>query len=215
MCPHINTLMYSEVHTAIGWLIAQPVKADRRFRIQVTLAGLLPDLDAATYLLGSNWYSRYHHVWTHNLFFGLGFSILASFISSRHRTKTFLFTQLAFWLHILSDYFFSKMPIALCWPLSDKMYGSPSAFPLWHPINHMFVWLSLALVLLITFIYKRSPLELIHPNFDQRFVKFFLSKRTHTCARCDASTNEVCQQCGESICSKHAVITKDLSLLCD
>jgi hypothetical protein len=59
--PCLHLIMYSEVHATIGWILVQRVKGDLKFRASVTLAGLLPELDVATHLLGSAVFSRYHH----------------------------------------------------------------------------------------------------------------------------------------------------------
>ncbi len=212
--PH-DSPMYSEVHASIGWLIAQPVRADRRFRISITLAGLLPDLDALTFFLGSNWFSRFHHVWTHNIGFGLLLSLAATrWAKGTSRWKTFVFTQLAFWSHILGDLYFSRMPVALLWPFSGKMFTSSHAYALWHPVNHALVWISLLLVVLAAYHFKRTPMELLSPALDQRLTRFFLTKRTKACHLCGRNCNETCSHCRRPTCTRHARLTKGFQPVC-
>jgi len=206
--------VYSEVHATVGWLLAQPVDADRNFRASVTLAGLAPDLDAATYLLGPNWFSRYHHVWTHNLFFGLAVSCIAASCSRERRTRTFLFTQLAFWAHYFGDYFFSRMPIAAFWPLSDAKFGYVGALALWHPFNHLLVWVSLVALALVALRLKRTPLEILSPNLDARFVNFFFRRRDTPCGDCGKLGNETCATCGKPVCGNHAAMGEGFEAVC-
>ena len=52
------------VHAELSWLGAQKL-FDRRDRMLVTLAGVLPDLDGLTLLGGEELYGKWHHVLTH------------------------------------------------------------------------------------------------------------------------------------------------------
>lgn len=206
--------MYSEVHATIGWGLAQPVKGDRKFRGCVLFAGLLPDLDVASYLFGSVAFSRYHHVWTHNLFFGLVVSGAACWICRGQRGKTFLFTQLAFSAHYFGDYFLTRMPLAAFWPISDAKFGYAGALPLGHPINHALVWVSLLAIALIAWRFKRTPMEVLSPELDKRLVNFFFRRRDTPCEICARPGNESCAECGHAVCGRHGSLGKEFKVIC-
>jgi inner membrane protein len=79
-------------HLLAGWAVANTIKLDRRDRMLVTLAGVVPDVDgfgiAAEALTrnGHNpllWWSNYHHVLGHNLIFGLIVTLIAFLLSFR------------------------------------------------------------------------------------------------------------------------------------
>lgn len=207
--------MYSEVHATIGWILAQPVKGDRRFRASVTLAGLLPDLDVATYLLGSAAFSRYHHVWTHNLFFGLLVSGVAVWICRGRRWQTFLFTQLAFYAHYFGDYFLTRMPLEAFCPFSDAKFSYAGALALGHPINHALVWASLLAIALIAWRLKRTPLEILSPELDKRLVNLFFRRRETPCEICAKLGNESCAECGQAVCGRHGSLGKGFKVVCE
>ena len=71
-------------HFLTGWVVANSANLNRRDRILVTLAGIVPDLDGLGIVAeiatenSSNflpWWSKYHHVLGHNLGFGLMITI--------------------------------------------------------------------------------------------------------------------------------------------
>ncbi len=58
--------MQIPTHLALSWLIAHGLP-DRRERVLIAWAGVLPDLDALTIFKGYDYYSPYHHVVTHGI----------------------------------------------------------------------------------------------------------------------------------------------------
>jgi inner membrane protein len=72
--------MHPVSHFLSGWLVANTVPLTRRERIAVTFASVIPDIDgfgAPFEALTRNsdsplrWYTEYHHVLAHNIFFGV------------------------------------------------------------------------------------------------------------------------------------------------
>lgn len=71
-------------HFLAGWAVSNAAKLEKRDRILVTLAGFVPDVDG----IGVIWdimsrsgrfefNQRYHHVFGHNIFFGILITALA------------------------------------------------------------------------------------------------------------------------------------------
>ena len=109
--------MHIEAHATLGWLIANVGNSDQRLANYCVLAAVSPDIDAVSYLFGIETYSKYHHTFGHNIFFGL---LLVAFISWRCRSaKATLLSTLCFASHLLSDAYFTRWELYLFWPLSD------------------------------------------------------------------------------------------------
>ena len=81
-------------HLLAGWTAANVVRLDRRDRILIALAGVIPDADGLGILVDLvrrssvhpyEFYQRFHHVLCHNLFFGIGISVAAYFSALRKR----------------------------------------------------------------------------------------------------------------------------------
>jgi membrane-bound metal-dependent hydrolase YbcI (DUF457 family) len=159
-------------HAGASWLLAEAGRGDERFRRAVFLAGVLPDLDGITYSLGFAASLNQHHIWTHNIFFGLLCSLLAALYCKGYRFRVFLFAQLAFYAHFFGDYFFTQWPLAFWWPISGKTYISKHAFPYFSPINTWLIVAALVLFILLAIIFKRPPLEV----FTHRWVKHLMRR---------------------------------------
>ncbi|WP_078486949.1 metal-dependent hydrolase [Solemya velesiana gill symbiont] len=98
---------------------------NRRSRIAITAAGVIPDLDglgAVVDELGpyfgyaTTLYGDYHHVFAHNLFAGVLLA-LAVALPCRKRLTVFLLSLLAFHVHLLCDILGSKGPDGYQWPI--------------------------------------------------------------------------------------------------
>jgi inner membrane protein len=106
------------IHAELGWLSAQKLK-ERRDRILVTAAGVLPDLDGLTLLGGEDLYGQWHHVLTHGV---VSASIICAILTAfaKERLKVFGFGLFAFHLHLVCDLAGSGpgWPIYYLWPFS-------------------------------------------------------------------------------------------------
>lgn len=113
-------------HFIISWVTANTVSLDRKSRICITLSGLLPDIDGIGYIYdkiaeyyGSNtgYYLQFHHIYGHNIFFGLSLSLVFYFIC-RKSVPVFWLSFIAFNLHILGDIAGARGPDGDQWPIS-------------------------------------------------------------------------------------------------
>lgn len=162
--------MYFPAHAGVGWLLAEAGRGDERFRRSVFLAAILPDLDAFTYLLGSPSSLNQHHVWTHNILFSLLVSVLAAVYCRRMPFRAIFFTQLAFYTHIVGDLVFTQWPVTLLYPFSMHWFSNRHAIPLWEPINTDLGWLGLIVIIVLSVIFRRTPIEVLSPDLDARFT---------------------------------------------
>ena len=162
--------MYIPAHAGIGWLLAELGKGDSAFRRSVFLAAILPDIDGITYLFGSASSLNQHHVWSHNLLFSLVISALASVYCSQMRFRAFLFTQIAFYTHILGDYYLTQWPLTFFYPFSAKVFLNGHALALWDPINTLLGYLGCLVIIGLSIIFKRTPLEVLSPTLDAKLV---------------------------------------------
>ncbi len=64
-------------HGMIGWIISQPLRS-RNDRRLVTLAAVTPDIDGLGIFLGIEYYTKLHHTFGHNIFFGFILSLFFS-----------------------------------------------------------------------------------------------------------------------------------------
>jgi inner membrane protein len=79
-------------HLLIGWLVANTGRLERKERFMVTIAGVIPDIDAlggVVEIITRNWenpilwYSQYHHVISHNIGFALLISIVCFLLAGQ------------------------------------------------------------------------------------------------------------------------------------
>jgi membrane-bound metal-dependent hydrolase YbcI (DUF457 family) len=110
------------VHAELSWLGAQRLP-DRRDRLLVTLAGVLPDLDGLTIVASQDLYGRWHHVLTHGFLSALLISgLLAAF--ARRRLAVFGLALAMFHLHLLCDLLGSGpgWPLFYFWPFDGRQW---------------------------------------------------------------------------------------------
>lgn len=112
-------------HFIISWVVANSADLDRRSRVGITLAGILPDVDGLGYFVDranlrfdvySHYYMDYHHFIGHNLFAGLFIAGMMACFCQRKLT-VFLLSLLAFHLHLLADLAGSMGGDGYQWPI--------------------------------------------------------------------------------------------------
>ena len=171
-------------HLLLGWTVANGAPSlTPRARAAVTLAGVAPDIDG----IGVIWdlvsrsgnfefYQRYHHVFGHNLFFGLLIALLGLLFGVRKWLVAALMF-LSFHLHLLGDIIGSRgqgsdfWAVPYFWPLSTREFSWTGQWPLNGWQN--FILTGLLLALMFYWAGKRgySPIELVSSRADQAFVR--------------------------------------------
>ncbi|HPM76937.1 MAG TPA: metal-dependent hydrolase [bacterium] len=173
-------------HFFVGWAAANAAALSRRERAVVVLAGIAPDVDGLGIVAEALtkhtdapllWWSQYHHVLAHNLWFGLALAATASALATR-RWATAGLALLAFHLHLLGDLIGARgpdgdqWPIPYLWPFSTKLQLA------WVHQWALNAWpnfvLTAALLFLTLYLAARrgfSPLEFISTKADAKFVE--------------------------------------------
>ena len=173
-------------HFLVSWSIANGPELDKRDRAAVTLAGIAPDLDAfgiVPELLtrGTShpllWWSDYHHVFGHNLFFGLAIAAVCLAVAKR-KLRTCLLALGAFHVHLFCDIIGARGPDGCQWPIPYLYPVSRTPDLVWSGQWHLnswpnFVITGVFLALMFYLAWKRgySPLEMISARADKAFVE--------------------------------------------
>jgi hypothetical protein len=172
-------------HFLTGWVVANSALLNRRDRILVTLAGIVPDVDGLGIVAEiatentSNflpWWSQYHHVLCHNLGFGLMIAATA-FLASVRRWTSALLALLVFHLHLIGDLVGAKGPDGYQWPIPYLLPFSNRWQWVWDGQWTLNAWPNItftAFLLALTFYlaWKRgySPLEMISKKANAAVV---------------------------------------------
>lgn len=167
----------------IGWIISQPLEK-RRDRFFVTAASLIPDFDGDGAIISIDYYSRYHHIFGHNVFFGL----LLFFFSMKFgidKLKVSILVFISFNSHILGDLLGSGAGwrIPYFWPFDKTMYefSYPFQWELDSWQNLIVTAICIVLIIMLGLFKRRTIVELFSVNVDQKVVgifdRWFVSKR--------------------------------------
>ncbi len=172
-------------HFLMGWVVANTTEFNRKERAAVTIAGVVPDIDGIgiiaekltqTWNRPLIWYSKYHHVVTHNL----GFALLVagtSFLLATRRWKTAALAFLSFHLHLLGDLVGARGPDGYQWPIRYLLPFSNAGEWTWQGQWELNAWPNFVITITmftVTFYlaWKRgySPLEMFSASVDRAFV---------------------------------------------
>ena len=172
-------------HLLTGWVVANTAHVDRKDRLIVTIAGVIPDVDAAgiiaeTVTRSSErpllWWSEYHHVLAHNLGFGL-LVIIVSFLLAKQKAKAATLAAISFHLHLLADLVGARGPDGYQWPIPYLLPFSDAWQWTWSGQWELNAWPNFAITLALLAMtlrlaWKRgySPLEIISTRADEAFV---------------------------------------------
>jgi len=172
-------------HFLISWSVGAAGELDKKGRVAVTVAGVLPDVDGFGIIfekLTENtshplyWWSDYHHTFGHNVFFGL---ILATgcFLAAGRSLKAAALALVVFHIHLLCDLVGAGGPEHTNW-------GIPYLFPVirtelqWSgqwPINAwpnvLITACALAYVLFAAWKKGCSPVEVFSARGDEAVVR--------------------------------------------
>jgi inner membrane protein len=162
-------------HGLIGWLVSQPL-SNRKDRVITTSAALLPDIDGAGIIISIDYYSKYHHVFGHNLLFGLLLSAI-SYTLAKEKMKAAILVLLSFNTHILGDLLGSGAGwgIPYWWPLSKKQYefSAPFQWELDSWQNLLATFLCILLIVFMALKKDRTVVEIFSENADKKVVAVF------------------------------------------
>jgi inner membrane protein len=169
-------------HFLAGWMVANTAKLNARERMLVTLAGVAPDIDG----MGVIWdlvsrsgnfefYQQYHHVFGHNVFFGLLVAV-SGLLGVRKRLVAALMFM-SFHLHLLGDIVGARgqgndfWAVPYFWPLSTRDYYWSGQWPLNGWQNFVITGALLALTFYWAGKRGYSPLEMVSSRADQTVVQ--------------------------------------------
>lgn len=173
-------------HFLAGWTVANIAELDKRERVAVTVAGVIPDIDGfglvAEKLTDNSthpltWWSDYHHVLAHNIFFGILVAVACYSVATRKRAVAAL-AFLSFHVHLLGDVVGAggpdgeHWPIPYLWPVTERIqlvWQGQWAINAWQNVVITGILLMTAFVLS----WRRgfSPLEMVSVPADRVFVK--------------------------------------------
>jgi len=173
-------------HFLVGWAVANTTSLDRRSRALVTIAGVIPDIDAfgaVPEMLTRNtnhplaWFTEYHHILGHNIGFAIAVIALSTVLAKANRWKTALLVAISFHLHLLGDVVGARGPDGYQWPVPYWLPFSSRGQWVWSGEWALNAWPNFVItgiLLLWTFWFAwyagRSPLEMVSLNADREFV---------------------------------------------
>lgn len=171
-------------HLLLGWSVATTTASlSPRERAMIALAGVVPDIDGIGVIWdlvsrsrGFDLYQRYHHVFGHNLFFGLLAAACGLLLGIRKRAIAALML-VSFHLHLLGDIIGSRgekddfWAVPYFWPLSSRDYSWTGQWPLNGWQNVLITAVLLALMFYVAVKRGHSPVEMVSSRADQAFVR--------------------------------------------
>lgn len=173
--------MHVPTHIMSGWCLANLFpKLGPRERLFCMIAATIPDLDGigivGDFLLRHEdpiWYWAMHHKVGHGILAAVVVCGVLTLWTRKNRSLAMLAYLAAFHLHLIMDYFGSgpKWDIYYAWPFSDAGFVSPNAWPLSSWQNILAAVGVLSWTIYIAWRYQRTPLEIIAPSLDQRWVR--------------------------------------------
>ena len=169
--------MHIPTHILSGWCVADLLDLTPRERLFAMIAASAPDLDGLGLIVSFDYYNKYHHVLSHNLLFGISFSVVLALFST-NRIKAFALYFGLFHLHLILDYYGSGAAwgIRYFWPFSSHDIQNQNGWELSSWQNTLALGILLAWTVAIAIKRGRTPFEAIKPSLDREFVR--LSKPT-------------------------------------
>ncbi|MBI5774167.1 MAG: metal-dependent hydrolase [Verrucomicrobia bacterium] len=172
-------------HFLAGWVTANTASLNRHERAIVTIAGIAPDVDGLGIIaeLATRdsahpllWWTDYHHVFGHNLLFGVAFAAVAWALAAR-RWRVAALAFASFHLHLLGDLVGARGPDGYIWTIPYLWPFSAAGVWSWPGQWKLNAWPNLLLTaLLLAWTFYRawrrgcSPLEMFSARMDGVFV---------------------------------------------
>ncbi len=163
--------MLPTTHALSGWCLGNLIKLNSRERLFCMIAACISDLDGIGLIFDMKYYLQYHHIVGHNIYFGIICSLILAFFSQSKLKSFFTYLSL-FHVHLILDYYGSGTGwgIYYLWPFSNHWFHSPHAWPFYSWQNQTAGVFFIVWMIIITFYCKRTPLEMILPPFEKRFI---------------------------------------------
>lgn len=171
--------MHLPTHLVLSWLVGHRL-ADRRERVLVAWAGVVPDLDAASALGGIELYGQWHHVLTHGIFAALAVAVgVALLASPGARRSAGLLALVTFHLHLACDLLGSgrEWSITYLYPLSTAELFTPYGWSLGSWQNIVITAAALFAVGVVGVVRGRTVAEAFLPARADRAVVEALRQR--------------------------------------
>jgi hypothetical protein len=166
--------MHVPTHILSGWCFGNLMpRFGPRQRLCCMVMASVPDIDGAGIIFSQDLYWDYHHKLGHCLLFGAALSAILAWFSPRPRWWIAFAAYLAaFHLHLVLDYFGSgpDWPIYYLWPVSEWEWENPHAWMLYSWQNITAGVLLIGVTVWIARALARTPLELLMPSLDEKFV---------------------------------------------
>lgn len=155
-----------------GWCVGNLLPLTARERLFCMVAASAADLDAVSYLFGQNAYWDWHHLACHNLAFAVVVSGALALFSTHRLLAGCAYLALAH-LHLALDYLGSGpgWPIPYGWPLLHATWVNPEGWDYSSWQNKAVAGGFLLWVLVVAAVRGRTPVELLAPSLDRRFVE--------------------------------------------
>jgi inner membrane protein len=182
----LDIIMHPITHLLVGWTIANMARLDKRDRMLVTVAGVMPDLDGIGVVADIltehtrsplDLYGTFHHVLAHNLGACIAVTTVAALLANRKVLTTFL-VALSFHLHLLGDILGSRGPDGYQWPIPYLLPFSNAWNLTWSHQWGLKAWpnVTVSIILLALAFYwawkrGRSPVEMISSKADLAVVR--------------------------------------------
>lgn len=170
-------------HFLVGWAVAHTANLNKRERMIVAVAGIIPDLDGFGIIVdlatrhATDWWGRFHHELGHNIGFCLLITCLFAAFAKR-KAMTALLVFISFNLHLFCDLIGARGPDGDQWPLPVLEPFSHEPRLMWSGQWALNAWpnmliTAVLLAMTLRWAWKRgySPLEIISQRADAVFVE--------------------------------------------
>lgn len=166
-------LVHIQTHILSGWCAGNLLPLTPRQRLFCMIAASIEDLDGLGIVWSEDAYWALHHKLGHCVGYGLVVSAVLVIFSKSRRLPCFFLYLALFHLHLGLDLLGSgaNWDIFYLWPFSDFRIKSDWGWELfsWQNITAFIVLL--AWTVLIAKRQRRTPLELLMPSLDRKFVE--------------------------------------------
>jgi inner membrane protein len=166
--------MHVPTHIMTGWCIGNFFPLTPRERVACMAAASLPDLDGLSYVAGESVYQTYHRLLGHNLLFAVAIATTLAALSRGLRIAGVFVLYLALaHSHLVMDYFGSgpNWPIYYLWPFDPSFnFRNQNGWEFSSPQNTTVAAVLLVWTITIAIVKRRTPVELLTPGLDERFV---------------------------------------------